>query len=88
MNLITKQNETHREQTYDCQDGWDSQGAWDGQDTLLYFKRIINKGLLTSTGNSVQCYVAARMGEGFGENIHVYVWMSPFTIHLKSSQNC
>jgi len=30
--------------------------------TLLYFKRITNKDLLYSTGNSAQCYVAAWMG--------------------------
>ena len=30
--------------------------------TLLYLKRITNKDLLYSTGNSAQCYVAAWMG--------------------------
>ena len=34
--------------------------------TLLYLKWIINKGLLCSTGNSAQCYVAAWIGEEFG----------------------
>ena len=40
--------------------------------------------------NSAQCYVAAWMGGGWlvGEWIHVYVWLSPFTIHLKLSQHC
>jgi len=34
-------------------------------------------------GNSAQCYVAARMGVDFGgEWIHVYVWLSPFAVHL------
>ena len=57
--------------------------------TLLYLKWITNKNLLYSTGNSAQCYVAAWMGGGFGEEwIHVYVWLSPFTIHLKLSQCC
>ena len=43
---------------------------------------------LYSTGNSAQCYMAARMGEGFGEEwIHVYVWLSPFDVHLKLSQH-
>ena len=52
--------------------------------TLLYFKWITNKDLLNSTGNSAQCYVAAWMGGEFGgEWIHVYVWLSPFTVHLK-----
>ena len=35
--------------------------------TLLYFEWIINKDLLYSTGNSVQCYVTAWMGGEFGE---------------------
>ena len=34
--------------------------------TLLYLKWIINKDLLYSTGNSAQCYVAARMEGEFG----------------------
>ena len=52
---------------------------------LLYLKWI-TKGLLYSTGNSAQCYVAAWMGEEFGrEWIHVYVRLSPFTVHLKLS---
>ena len=34
--------------------------------TLLYFEWIINKDLLYSTGNSVQCYVTAWMGGEFG----------------------
>ena len=44
-----------------------------------------NKGLLYSSGNSVQCYVAAWVGGAFGgEWIHVYLWLrscfSPETI--------
>ena len=40
-------------------------------------------------GNSAQCYVAAWMGGEFGgEWIHVYVWLSPFAVHLKLSQRC
>ena len=42
--------------------------------TLLYLKRITNKVLLYSTGNSAHCYGAAWMGGDFGrEWIHVYV---------------
>ena len=56
---------------------------------LLYLKWITNKVLLYSTGNSAQCYVAAWMqGEFKGERICVYVWLSPFAIHLKLSQQC
>ena len=57
--------------------------------TLLYLKRISNKGLLRSTGNSARCYVTAWMGGEFGgEWVHVYVWLSPFAVHLKLSQSC
>ena len=39
------------------------------------------------TGKSAQCCVAAWMGGGFvGEWMHVYVWLSPFAIHLQLSQ--
>ena len=55
--------------------------------TVLCLKWITNKDLLYSTWNSVQCYVAAWMGGQFGrEWIHVYVRLSPFTVHLKLSQ--
>ena len=58
--------------------------------TLLYFKWIIKKVLLYSAGNSIQCYVAAWMGgeSGGGAWIRVYVWLSPFPVHLKLSQHC
>ena len=53
--------------------------------TLLYLKWITNKVLLYCTGTSVQCYVAAWLGEEFGgEWIHVYVWLSTFAVHLAS----
>ena len=55
--------------------------------TLLYLKWITNKDLLDGTGNSAQCYVAAWMGEEFGENGYMYVWLSP-AVHLKLSQRC
>ena len=55
---------------------------------MLYLKGITNKDLRNSTGNSVQCHVAAWMGGEFGgEWIHVYV-LSPFDVHLKLSQHC
>ena len=54
--------------------------------TLIHLKQVTNKVLLCSTGDSVQCYVAAWMGGEFGgEWIHVYVWLSPFAVHLKLS---
>ena len=42
-----------------------------------------------STWNPAQCFVAVWMeGEFGGEWIHAYVWLSPFTVHLKLSQHC
>ena len=95
MNLLTKQKQTHRlqERAFGC---WGQpQGHGILRDfgkvmyTLLYLKWLANKDLPYSTGNSAQCYVAAWMGgELRGEWIHVYVWLSPFAIHLKPSQHC
>ena len=54
--------------------------------TLLYLKWVTIKVLLYSTRNTAQCHVSAWMGGDFGEEwIHVDVWMSPFTVHLKLS---
>ena len=56
--------------------------------TLLSSKRISNKDLLHSTWNCTQCYAPAvvtcwmEAGCG-GERIHVYVWLSPFAVHLE-----
>ena len=53
---------------------------------LLCLRWITNKDLLYSTENSAPCYVAAWMGGEFrAEWMHVYVWLSPFTVHLELS---
>ena len=57
--------------------------------TLLYLKQITNNDLLYSTWNrnSAHCYVSAsldRRGLGGGW-IHIYVWLTPFTVHLQLS---
>ena len=55
--------------------------------TLLYFKWITNKVLLYSMWNSAQCPVASWRGRKYGgERIHIYVRLSPFAVHLKTSQ--
>ena len=36
--------------------------------TLLYLRWMTNKDLLYSTGDSAQCYMAAWMGGGLGED--------------------
>ena len=43
-----------------------------------------------NTWNSApQGYMAAWVGGEFGGKwTHVYIWLGPFTIHLKPSQNC
>ena len=52
--------------------------------TLPYSTWITNKDLWYSTWNSTQCLVPAWMGGSFGGKwINVYVWLSPFTVHLK-----
>ena len=52
--------------------------------TRLYLKWIANRDLLYSTWNSARCHWAACMeGEFGGEWLHVYVWLSPFAVHLK-----
>ena len=55
-------------------------------DTLLCLTWRTNKDLVSSTGNSAQCHVAAWMGGEFGgEWIHAYACLSPFAVHLKPS---
>ena len=67
----------------------DRQNVWMLMHKLLYLKQVTNEGLLYSTWNSAQCYVAAWMGVKFGgEWVHVYVWLHPFTVHMKLSQHC
>ena len=72
MNILTKQKQAHKlqERAYGCPwEGWEEGRVREfGMDmyTVLYLKRITNKHLLQSTGNSAQCYVAAWMGGEFG----------------------
>ena len=48
-----------------------------------------NKDLVYSTWKSAQGYIVVWMGGEFGvEWIHVYEWLSSFTVHLKQSQHC
>ena len=63
MNLVTKQKDTHRlrERTCGCQGKRIVREIEMDMYILLYSKWITNKDLLSSTGNSVRCYVAAWM---------------------------
>ena len=58
--------------------------------TLLYLKWITNHELLYFLHLELCSVLCAAWlgGESGGEWIHVYVWLSPFTGHLKLSQYC
>ena len=75
MNFFTKQKKTHRltEQTYGFWgEGIVLESLMDMR-TLLYSKWLTDK---------------ACMGAEFGEEwIHIYIWLGPFTVHLKLSQH-
>ena len=43
---------------------------------------------LSGSGELPMSASAWMGGESGGEHIHVYVWLRPFTVHLKLSQHC
>ena len=55
---------------------------------LLYLKWITNKDQLYSTLYLLNVCGSLHGGEFGREWIHVYVWPSPFAVHLKLSQHC
>ena len=58
-------------------------------DTRLCLTWRTSKDLLDSSGNSAQCHGAAWMGGEFGgEWIYVHVWLRPFAVCVKLSQDC
>ena len=60
-----------------------------GCDKELGKKKYYSTRTYCTAQETAQCYVAALLGgECGGEWIHVYVWLSPFAVHLKSSQYC
>ena len=88
-NELTKQTHRLRKWTHGCWRQGIVKDFWKVMYTLLYFKWLTNKNLLHSTWNSAQCSMPVWMGGEFmGEWIHEYVWLSPFTVHLKPSQHC
>ena len=55
--------------------------------TSLYFKWITNKVLIAQ--RTLLSVMWKPGWEGIREErIHVYVWLSPFAVHLKPSQHC
>ena len=74
-----------RKHTYGCQGTGVDRKFEKVMFTLLLLKWKTNKNLLYGTQNSAQCYGAVWMGGEFGgEWIHVYVWLSPFTVPPKT----
>ena len=60
--------------------------VWDGLVHTAVIQMDDHQGPPVEHRNSAQCHVAAWMGGEFGgEWIHVYVWLSPFAVHLKVS---
>ena len=60
-------------------EGRDSSGVWDGHVHSAIFR-------MGSQQGPTVCYVPVWMGGEFGgEWIHVHVWLSPFSVHLKLS---
>ena len=83
MNLFTKQKETHRlrERTHlytavACTHCY----IWNGQPTRTY---CAAEGTLLNSG-----YISLNGSEFGGEWIRVYIWLSPFPVHLKLWQHC
>ena len=83
MNLLTKQNQTHRyrKQTHDYQRGDRGVGEINQEFriniyALLYIKQVNNKDLLYSTGNYTQYLVITYNGkESEKECIYVYIFI-------------
>ena len=50
---------------------------------LLYLRGITNNELLCGTGNSAQLYDSLDGRGVLGTRIPGYIWLSPFTVHLK-----
>ena len=55
--------------------------------TLLYLKWITNEDLLYTHGTQLKVMRLGGKGVG-GEWVLLYVWLRPFTAHLKLSQYC
>ena len=84
MNLQNRKTHRTRKRIYGCQGEGTVRECGVDMYTLIYLKWITNKDLRYSMWNSAQCPVATWMrGECGGEWIHVYVWLSPFSVHLK-----
>jgi len=69
--------------------GRDSQGVWDGHGHTAVFNMENPQGPAVQHRELCSMLQASLDGMEFGgEGIHVYVWLSPFSVHLKPSQDC
>ena len=87
--LQNRKRLTENELTVARGEGWGEGqlGCLDGHMQTAVFKMNNQQGPVHSTWKSAQCYVAAWMEIG-EEWIHVYIWLSPFAVHLKLLQHC
>ena len=70
-------------------EGIDNQGVWDGHVHTAIFKMDHQQGPTVSHMELCSASCGSLDGRGvWGEWIHVYVWLSLFSVHLKLSQYC
>ena len=91
-NELTEQKQTHwlPEQGYSCcREGWGAEIGWDGHVHSTIFKTDNQQGptVLYMELCSVLCGSLDGKELG-GEWVHIYVWLSPFAMHLNLSQHC
>ena len=90
MNLLIKQKQTHRPREIIY--GWVGVGIVREFRIKFTHSCILNEWKTRSyytVQETAQGYVAVLMGGEFGgEWIIVYVWLSPFAVHLKLLQHC
>ena len=68
--------------------GRDSQGVWDGHGHSAVFNTENQQGPAGQRRELCSMSCGSLDGEEFGADwIHVYVWLSPFAVHLKLSQH-
>ena len=66
-----------------------AQGVWDGHVPSAIFKMDNQQWLTVDHLQLCSMLCGSLDGRGIGEEwIHVYLWLSPFTVHLKLLQHC
>ena len=90
MYSLPKQKDSDlRKQTCGCQWGRDSWGVLEGHVHTAICKMDNQQGPIVQHMELCSMLCGSLDGRRFGgEWIHVYVWLIPFTVHLKLSQHC